>query len=278
MKVSLKKIKELDIMIYKDKSLSEYNRFNSLGDAMRHVGLIYMLAERLFYFLSYLSLKNIRFHIGRKVYGLSAPKFDPIRKDIFILFFFVVIGIVVPVSLLAVPDFGLSSSKAVGIFGIYLIIKVIQNQVNVTIFDNFRGNRLPIPKPGGKFWCSIEKICSWIIPRDLKAEDFEKKGYYLTSGPRRLLLAVMDFWLVFVGFSFVFWALIPCDFSQSIKQYSLSLYFSVVAGTTLGLGDISPTSIRSQVITMSETLICFLFALIIIANTLSLLPRSRELN
>jgi len=188
-------------MIYNDNNIRENIRFSSLGDAMRNVGLIYMLTERIFYFLSFLSLKNIRFYIGRKASGLAVPKFDPIRKDIFILFFLLVIGIVVPILLLTVPDLSRSSSKAVGIFGIYVIIKVIQNQVNVTIFDNFRGNRLPVPKPCGKFWRLIEKICTRFIPRDPKAEDVEKDGHYHTSGPRRLLLAVMDFWLVFVGFS-----------------------------------------------------------------------------
>jgi hypothetical protein len=86
----------------------------------------------------------------------------------------------------------------------------------------------------------------------------------------------MDFWLLFVGFAEIYWAGIPNEFNPPLDTYFSSLYMSIITGTTLGFGDITPITIQAQIITASEVLICFLFAFIIIADTVVLLPEVRK--
>ena len=88
----------------------------------------------------------------------------------------------------------------------------------------------------------------------------------------------MDYWLLLVGFSLAYWALVPpSHFEEQLSGYGSALYFSVVAGTTLGFGHIAPIYWDSRCLTVAHTLMGLLFVVTIIAFTLSLLPRAKEL-
>lgn len=145
-------------------------------------------------------------------------------------------------------------------------------------FDKFRGDRLPHPQKSGRFWRVLENYRSRILPINSRIPLETSLRYVLTSRPRRLILAVMDYWLLFVGFSLAYWSLVPSHFSQPLTEYTSALYFSVVAGTTLGFGDITPTGGGSRSLAAAHTLMSLLFVVTIIAFTLNLLPRAIELS
>ena len=157
------------------------------------------------------------------------------------------------------------------------MILILQHNVNVTVFDAFRADKLPAPKTKGSFWLRLESLMTILLPRDPSAPHNLRNKYRLTSKPRRLLLAVIDLWLLYVSFSIIYWIYVPKGFTENLCNYSDSLYFSVVTGTTLGFGDFTPVSIGAKYIVVGEVFACFLFALVIIANTISLLPKPRDI-
>ncbi len=249
-------------------------RFSSWSAAAQRVGLVYMFAERLFYGLSFLSPRGIRFWIVRNAQGLAVPKFDPIRKDVYNIGWFFLVGIVAPVMLATrVPSQAPSIYMAIA--GVYIVLLEIQEHVNVTLFDPFRGERLPVPQASSRVWQSLDAWSSRILPLDRQATDMSR--FQLTSGQRRIPLAVMDFWLLLVGYAVIYWAALPTHFNVPLCEFASALYFSVVAGTTLGFGDIVPRSSEARLVAAAETLSCFLFAVIIIAHALDWLPRVRRL-
>jgi hypothetical protein len=104
------------------------------------------------------------------------------------------------------------------------------------------------------------------------------KEYKLNSGRRRFILSVMSLWLLFVSYSLIYYALVPCSFEPYLyHHYWDALYFSIVTGTTLGFGDIEPLCLQAKFFSASQSLITLLFALIIVAKTLSLLPHHKSM-
>jgi hypothetical protein len=104
------------------------------------------------------------------------------------------------------------------------------------------------------------------------------KEYKLNSGRRRFILSVMSLWLLFVSYSLIYYALVPCSFEPYLyHHYWDALYFSIVTGTTLGFGDIEPLCLQAKFFSASQSLITLLFALIIVAKTLSLLPQHKSM-
>ncbi|MHB9072105.1 MAG: ion channel [Desulfobaccales bacterium] len=258
--------------------MNEDNRFKSWLDAARNVGLVYMIAERLFYILSFIDHSIITYNISRKVSNLSIPKRDPFKKDIFKLMSFLFIGIILPIILRtsnSILHSKLFLIKIVGIVGIYNVVNVMQHHINVIAFDKFRADRLPpIHKSNNKILIKLEEIYTAIIPYDKRIVN----SYKITFGPRRLILSLMDFWLLLVGYSLIYWSLVPEQFSICLNNYEYAIYYSIVCGVTLGYGDITPKTELAMYVTSLETLNCFLFALVIIASTITLLQKPTTLD
>jgi hypothetical protein len=231
-----------------------------------------MLWERFFHLLSFVSPIIIFNRIIQKSQGIDAVEFSALWKDWYKLLFFLIAGAIIPVWLMYGGD-----SVPHWIFlawALYVIILIIQHHANITLFNDFRAERLPCPEKGGSFWRKLERPVTVVMPLDAQSSHLER--YFITHGRRRIILTLMDFWLIFVGFSEIYWAGIQDEFTPPLDHFSEALYMSVITGTTLGFGDITPITIRAQIITASEVLICFLFAFIIIADTVVLLPEVRK--
>lgn len=263
------------------------SRYESWVDAVRNEGVIFMVWERIFLLLSFVSPASWRFRIARRAHPRAVPKLQPVAKDIWKLAFFILAGVALPVYLVTVT--GRDHSLSFRLLGGWIVLLVIQHHVNTTVFDPFRGNFLPIPKSEWR-WCkALDASIGHLLPLDKRKKDLddlmgEQQGYVLTSIPRRIVLAVMDFWLLLVGFALLHW-LVPPEKSyviNSIVQVSISfdtaLYFSVVTGTTLGYGDIFPYTSVSRFIAMTEVLSSFFFAGTLLAYAAGLLPRPSELS
>ena len=168
----------------------------------------------------------------------------------------------------------LSNPVGGGLLGVYLIAYVLQSEVNVVLFDQFRANKLPQRKQGGRGWGILCSIAKRILPTDPEKTEDE---YKQTSFRRRLIISIMDYWLLFVGFSICYWFWLPEEFSPNdLSSYSESLYFSIVTGTTLGYGEIHPDT-NAQLLCACQALFSLLFGIIIISNILSLLPRTKSM-
>lgn len=257
-----------------EKKLLETKRFKNWYEAVKNVGLVYMLAERLFYILGTLSLLVIRSRIIRKSKGIAVPMLAPIWKDVCKLGLFFFISILIPILLWLniVPDKVYTTLPFIGFF---IVILVFQHNVNVVVFDSFRVNRLTVPKPGGEFWHKLDKWSSYIIPED--SRKLYMSSYILTSGKRRIVLAVMDFWLMLNGFALIYATGISDQFNTPICDFMSALYFSVIAGLTVGFGDLYPVTDFSRALVVFQIFSCFLFAIIIIAYMVGLIPKSQQL-
>lgn len=255
-------------------------RFTSWKDVFRNMGPIYLVFERVFYVLGALSLKTLLFRFARHAYGLAEPKLYAVRDDVLLLIYFILVGICLPALIMAIT---FDPQPFYVWVGVYIVLNVLQHQTNVMIFDRFRANRLPKPR----VWIhskNIEQFFErWIFP--LAPISPERMQRYIRTGgsERRLFLAIMDYWLLFIGYSLIYWSNTSMEFSDGshnifkLFDFDGALYFSVVAGTTLGFGDITPHNEVARFVTLTETLTSFLFALVIIAYTISLIPRAPTL-
>jgi hypothetical protein len=191
--------------------------------------------------------------------------------------FHVSAGVGVPVFLLFTTT---ESHTVFSVMGVYLIVLVVQGHINVVLFDDFRARDLPPPGKPTSFIKSLDKYLQCFIPIDPK---LGVKENVIRSGRRRVLLALMDYWLLMVGFSLVYWSAIPGKFRwdkgtcTNLNDYVDALYFSVTAATTLGFGDITPTHDLSKILAVLEAILGFLFAVLIIAYAVRLLPDPRRL-
>ena len=138
-------------------------RFSSWWEAVRDVGPAYLLAERLFYCLQFISPIAYQILIARRAHRIAVPKFCPIADDLYKIMFFITVGIILPLLLHVQPNF-LSQKVPVGYFGLYVAVLVFQHEINVVAFDKFRGDRLPYPEKSGRFWSVLEKYRSRILP------------------------------------------------------------------------------------------------------------------
>ena len=247
-------------------------RYDSWKSAARHVGLLFMLWERFFYLAAYLSPFTIFTRIMQKSRGGHKTEFSALWKDWYKLLFFLIAGVIVPVLLMYGVD--LVPHRIFLICSLYVMVLVIQHHANLTLFNDFRTERLPFPAKGGSFWRKLERPIIAVLPLDSQSSHLER--YVITRGRRRIILTLMDFWLVFVCFAVIYWAGIPGEFTPPLDHFVAALYLSIVTGTTLGYGDITPITIWAQLLTALEVLLCFLFAFIIIADTVVLLPEFRK--
>jgi hypothetical protein len=249
-------------------------KFDSWKSAARYVGLLFMIWERFFNVLSYLSPLVIFTRIIQKSQVSHTVEFSALWKDWYKLIFFLITGFIIPVWLMYGD--GSLSPRIVLFWGIYVMVLVLQHHVNITLFNDFRTEHLYLPSQGGPLWQKLESIVKIILP--LEVQSSHLKRYTITRGRRRIVLTLMDFWLLFVCFAEIYWAGIPDEFSPPIKHFFGALYMSIITGTTLGFGDITPITIRAQLITAGEVLFCFLFAFIIIADTVIVMPDFRKNN
>lgn len=255
--------------------MSRKQRFSSRKEALLSVGLLYMLSERVFFILSLLSLLNIRTYIARKALGSKTPKTSLIHKDSFKLIYFFLAGLLSPLyCVLYSPPF---SSNVQLLIGIYIVLLSFGHHVNVVMFDSFRWDRLPMKESRFKIYKLLYNVTSIVLPPDKRLPSSEPQNYVLSGARRRLVIAVADFWLLYFGFSVIYWSKFSTFFQPAFLSFSHSLYYSVVAGTTLGFGDIHPTELTTKYITIFQTMMCFLFGLIIIAYALALLPKPKHI-
>jgi hypothetical protein len=247
-------------------------KYTSWKSAARHVGLLFMIWERFFYLASFLSPFTFFTRIVQKSRGEHRIEFSALWKDWYKLLFFLIIGVITPVMLMCGVD--VLPHRIFLIPALYIMFLVLQHHANLTLFNDFRTERLPCPPKGGPFWQKLERAITVILPLDSESSHMER--YVITRGRRRIILTLMDFWLVFVCFAVFYWAGIPGEFTPPLDHFVAAFYLSIVTGTTLGYGDIIPITIWAQLLTALEVLLCFLFAFIIIADTVVLLPEVRN--
>lgn len=96
-----------------------------------------------------------------------------------------------------------------------------------------------------------------------------------------MLLAVVTTWTVLlaVGWALIFWPYLPAEFrfasplaAQTQACFGDALYFSAVALTTLGFGDITPTQPLLRLLATLEAAIGFAMLTVGISWTLSIYP------
>lgn len=261
-------------MSNKDPITKDEERFECWTAVVQNMGPIFVIWERIFYVLGTLSLLTLIFRLARHVYGLAEPKLHAIRYDAILLIYFALFGVCLP---LVISIFDLVLQPLLAFIGVYIVLYVIQHQGNVILFDQFRANRLSKPRK----WIKSKKLEQaferMVFPLAQIPRESMQRYVRTGSGSRRLLLALMDYWLLLVAYAFIYWSSAPLTGWPKLKNFYDAIYFSVVAGTTLGFGDILPKETVPKLVTISETLVSFLFALVIIAHTVTLVPRAPTL-
>lgn len=236
-------------------------------------GLVYMILERVFFILHFISMEYIAAYCLRKIQSNPYGKRKLIIQDIYPLFSFIIVGLIIPI--LLISSNSTSPTYWFGFLGIYLITKITQEEINVTLFDSFRLNNLVSFAETSTRWTRMKDTkIEWLLLRFGTLSNTQKT-HVLYSGRRRVVFAVLAFWKLFVSFSLVYWSWIPRHFEPCLNQYVNALYFSVVTGTTLGYGEILPNTSYSKAVIIIHTLLSLLFTIIIIAKTLSLLPEEK---
>ena len=253
-------------------------RYGSWGQAFREYSPLYLLPERIFLCLSYLSLMDICFHVTRRATWVSAPKFFQPHADYGRLLFFVSLGIILPL-LIMITNVG--PNALFSVVGVYLTILIIQHHVNLVLFDHFRSVKLPLPRGKRRFSKALFMYCR-IFPADLK---HGRRANIIRDSRRTFILSIIDYYLFFIGFSLIYWSFelkffvntIPYKGESVALTYDLALYFTVVVGTTLGFGEITPNGTGSIIVVIFHVFLSFLFALVIISYAIRLLPQPRTL-
>jgi hypothetical protein len=138
-------------------------------------------------------------------------------------------------------------NEIIWIYGCARIFEVINVQINLLLFDQFRAE--------------------------------EKKKPYFVTGFRRTVLLLIHNYLEIV----VWFALVYHTFYDSFEVTNIclntvlgSLYFSLVTMTTLGYGDIIPKTQWGAAIVIIQILIGIFMALLLLARFVALLPRPEE--
>ena len=88
-------------------------RFKTWWHAAQRTGLIFMLTERLFFVISFLSLVSARAYVGKRALGERPPKLWPPRKDLLKITLHVIFGVLLPITLISIEtsDSGLGVRK-----------------------------------------------------------------------------------------------------------------------------------------------------------------------
>ena len=97
------------------------------------------------------------------------------------------------------------------------------------------------------------------------------------SYKRNLLMAIINYMEVTLGFATIYY----CALSDSIKSLHTSIdaiYFSFITATTIGYGEMYPLDGVSKFVCTSQSIVSFLFAVIIISIFLSNLNKNGFLN
>ena len=138
-------------------------------------------------------------------------------------------------------------NKIIWIYGCVRIFEVINVQINLLLFDQFRAE--------GK-----------------------KKPYFVTSFTRTVLLLIHNYLEIVVWFALVYHTFYYFFETINISLNTVlgSLYFSLVTMTTLGYGDITPKTQWGTLIVIIQTLIGIFMALLLLARFVALLPRPDE--
>jgi hypothetical protein len=89
----------------------------------------------------------------------------------------------------------------------------------------------------------------------------EDLSRYILSNTEQLYLTIINFLEVIGAFAIIYFFLLD-DFSINHITKISHIYYSFVNITTLGFGDIYPTSIKTQVLTICELLIGVLYLII----------------
>ncbi|MFA5260044.1 MAG: ion channel [Candidatus Omnitrophota bacterium] len=103
---------------------------------------------------------------------------------------------------------------------------------------------------------------------------FYRRGKEWLSANRLIFFTICNTIEIMFIFGFFYYTLSVrypqiVSFSSSLKTLFESFYFSVVTGTTLGYGTPYPISWGSQLLTIIETLIIFLIAIVLIGHLAS---------
>ena len=136
-------------------------------------------------------------------------------------------------------------------------------------------------------WCGF--VCVYLISETLcyllglifLNTEYNKPASYR----RNLLLTIINFVEITLGFAAIYY----CSFKQSIHvsdhclEHGLetsfdAIYFSFISATTVGYGDMVPTTRWSKIVCLSQSFVSFLFTVFIINIFLSNMNNSGFLN
>ncbi len=104
------------------------------------------------------------------------------------------------------------------------------------------------------------------------------KKYSITSVPRLIILLLINYLEILFFFALFyrnFTDFFTVNNNFSLNSISGSSYFSLVTMTTLGYGDVTPTQWQGMFIISIQTLIGLFMALLIIARSISHLPKHK---
>jgi len=121
------------------------------------------------------------------------------------------------------------------------LIDIIQVNINIVLFDNFR-----------------------IITFNGKRDN------YISSIVRSIILILINYCEIIICFS-IFYILYHNYFVHDIKWYN-AFYFSFITQLTIGYGDIVPMNIN-KIVVIIQGMIGFIFAILIISRFINFLPK-----
>jgi len=105
---------------------------------------------------------------------------------------------------------------------------------------------------------------------------YQGQAYPVRSLRRTAILAIHNYIEIIIWFAFIY-AAKSADFftppNTTLNHLSTSLYFSAVVMTTLGLGDIYPSSSHGRYVTAAHTVIGVFMSIVVFARMIGQLPR-----